>query len=670
MTRTTDSSLDISNACPAGIDALSTARVGDGRWLVLSSGSDTVRYWPVDAEDLSGASAHKYTGPGSVSSLAVARLPDNRDVVVGRAGIGLMMRWDVTRGGLPDVEIKRPALETFPLGRAPLVVVEAPAGPLAVTDCVNGGIRLWDVGGMAEAGEAFGVDAGAVWSLGVGTLPDGRPVVVSGGADRLVHRWDPLTGAELGAPISGCGRAAAIAITELPEGRGVICVLSTKGNIHRRDLLTGEPLGEQVRTGWQPGKYVSVCAGLLAAGSAGDGGVIAACTAPQSVRAWDLASGALLWELPDMASKVTGLGIACLPDGAPVIVAGDSDGLVQRFDAASGRPLGKAVWPHGWGAGVVLPTAAPDGRVIVSAGRDRSVRSFDARTGKPVGRLWRAPAYGLASAALPGGRALLAAGGPDGMACEELLSGTARVSWRGVTMWDIAVAAVPGGRTIIAGAGQDSRVYRWDGATGEMIGEPLRGHGTSVKAVVSARQEDGTPVFITGCEAGRVLRWDAASGERAGAPLSGTMGPVDDLGIVDLPDGRQVLAGVDHDALYRWDPVTGGELGPPITVGDRARILSAHVDEGGAPVAFLWIRGKGDRKGGRVAEWRLDTGRQVRRRLPGTLRAVFYDSGVRWMVLANSDGSLAIRPLPKAAQAPTAVESAAVNHRRDGEPLF
>ena len=60
-------------------------------------------------------------------------------------------------------------------------------------------------------------------------------------------------------------------------------------------------------------------------------------------------------------------------------------------------------------------------------------------------------------------------------------------------------------------------------------------------AVTVARQADGTPMFITGCEAGLVLRWDAATGERIWPPLPGTHGSVRDLAVVSLPGGRQIL---------------------------------------------------------------------------------------------------------------------------------
>jgi hypothetical protein len=49
----------------------------------------------------------------------------------------------------------------------------------------------------------------------------------------------------------------------------------------------------------------------------------------------------------------------------------------------------------------------------------------------------------------------------------------------------------------------------------------------------------------------------------------------------------------------------------------------------------------------RVERWPLDTGARIDE-LPPTVRAVHRQAGKDWMVLANTDGSLTISPLPTA----------------------
>ena len=105
-------------------------------------------------------------------------------------------------------------------------------------------------------------------------------------------------------------------------------------------------------------------------------------------------------------------------------------------------------------------------------------------------------------------------------------------------------------------------------------------------AVTVARQADGMPMFITGCEAGLVLRWDAATGERIWPPLPGTHGSVRGLEVADLADGRQVLVGLDNRALYRWDPVTG-QSPDPVPTTEWSWLAAAHAGRDGIPVALV-----------------------------------------------------------------------------------
>jgi hypothetical protein len=120
---------------------------------------------------------------------------------------------------------------------------------------------------------------------------------------------------------------------------------------------------------------------------------------------------------------------------------------------------------------------------------------------------WRTPCYALASATLADGRTVLVTANEDGIARQDVVSGTVYSpsgDEQPVTIWDVATVTLPGGRVLIAGAGHDWLVYRWDAATGEAVGEPLEGHPLSVWEVTAATQADGTPMLVTGCERGSV----------------------------------------------------------------------------------------------------------------------------------------------------------------------
>ena len=76
--------------------------------------------------------------------------------------------------------------------------------------------------------------------------------VVSGGADRMIRLWDPLTWAEVAEPVAGGRRVMMLCVVQLAGMGPVVCALRADGSVHRHDLLTGEMTGPPVRTGWQP----------------------------------------------------------------------------------------------------------------------------------------------------------------------------------------------------------------------------------------------------------------------------------------------------------------------------------------------------------------------------------------------------------------------------------
>jgi hypothetical protein len=308
------------------------------------------------------------------------------------------------------------------------------------------------------------------------------------------------------------------------------------------------------------------------------------------------------------------------------------------------------------GPTMVWPVTVPGGRTILVAERRGRARRFDAQTGEAIGdpgQPWRVSPFACTAATVRDGRTILVAAGEDGIARFDVVTGVAyppAASEQPFTIWDVAAARLPGGRVIIAGAGHDWLVYRWDAATGEAIGEPLERHRRSVKAVTAAVAPDGAPMFISGCEDGTILCWDAATGALIGEPLRGAIDVVLDLAVAGLPDGRQLLTCVDTHALHCWDLATGEPLVAPAGIGRWGQLVAARADSQGTPTAIVWMPGEGKDKDAveRVEQWRLDTGTRMEISLPVALRAVFDAGGRTWMVLGEPDGSLVIRPLPRA----------------------
>ncbi len=152
--------------------------------------------------------------------------------------------------------------------------------------------------GRRAAGQVLTGHTGRVAAVAVGALPDGTPVIVSGGGgwpDATVLVWRLADGAPVGEPLTGhTGRVAAVAVGTLPDGTPVI----------------------------------------VSGGGTGD----------DTVRVWRLADGAPVGEpLTGHRGSVVAVAVGALPDGTPVIVSGggDRDGTVRVWRLADGAPVGE-----------------------------------------------------------------------------------------------------------------------------------------------------------------------------------------------------------------------------------------------------------------------------------------------------------------------------------------
>ena len=592
--------LVIRRAVPDAVKWLASARASDGRWFVVSCGSRTVRCWPAGTADIEDAATLVCdAAKAPLMSLGLAFLPGGTDVVVARGTDDRLHRWEIASWRPLGAEVRDPLLYFPPSGR-PLMAVTGSAGePAAVANLSGGGLGRWDIATGERIGDVLGEEYGVVLALHAGAVPGLGPVVVSASGDGLISRWDPVSGTEIGEPVRSRGLMTAIVIVTLPGGP-TVCALGHDGRMYRHDLLTGEPLGEPVETGWQPGRNGIPCLGLLAAVPGTGDGVVAVSADRRSVQLWDLASGLPAGELVVLAARLGDLAVAQLPDGSPLIVTGHFDGQLLRFDARTGRPVGRSAEPHGTTAPQVVPVAAGGRDILIAHGRD-TIRLLDRRTGELLSGTWDTVGRRIAVAGQPAGGLMLAAAGLRELVRYDWPSGASRRLAAPDDLSDIAAATLADGRIVIAGAGWDGNVYRLDAATGELIGRPLP--GTSSHAV--------------------------------------------DLAVIDLPGGRQLLAGLDRHALYRWDPLTG-ESPSPAPLGEEGRFAAVHAGQDGIPVAFIHFPDEYDdlEEGRRVERWRLDKLTRVKPDPPVTLRAVFDEAGATWMILSELDGSLRIRPLP------------------------
>ena len=180
-------------------------------------------------------------------------------------------------------------------------------------------MRVWRLADGTPVGEPLTGHTGEVYAVAVGALPDGTPVIVSGGGDGTVRVWRLADGTPVGEPLTGHdGGVYAVAVGALPDGTPVIVSGGYDGTVRVWRLADGTPVGKPLHrprrrgergggrgaAGWHPGHRQR---------RRRDG----------TVRVWRLADGAPVGEpLRGHDGRVEAVAVGALPDGTPVIVSG------------------------------------------------------------------------------------------------------------------------------------------------------------------------------------------------------------------------------------------------------------------------------------------------------------------------------------------------------------
>ena len=447
---------------------------------------------------------------------------------------------------------------------------------------------------------------GRVYAVAVGALPDGTPVIISGGGDGTVRVWRTADGAPVGEPLRGHdGGVGAVAVGALPDGTPVIISGGGDGTVRVWRLADGAPVGEPLRG--HDGGVGAVAVGALPDGTPviisggwelGLGG---------TVRVWRLADGAPVGEpLRGHDGEVGAVAVGALPDGTPVIISGGWElglgGTVRVWRLADGAPVGEPLRGHDGGVGAVAVGALPDGTpVIISGGWELglggTVRVWRLADGAPVGEPLRGHDGGVgavAVGALPDGTPVIISGG------RELGGGTVRV-WRladGAPVGEplrghdggvgaVAVGALPDGTPVIIGGGRElggGTVRVWRLADGAPVGAPLRGHDGGVGAVAVGALPDGTPVIIGGGWelglGGTVRVWRLADGAPVGEPLRGHDDGVYAVAVGALPDGTPVIISGGRElgggTVRVWRTADGTPVGEPLDLPDSVQDVAVH----------------------------------------------------------------------------------------------
>ena len=99
----------------------------------------------------------------------------------------------------------------------------------------------------------------------------------------------------------------------------------------------------------------------------------------------------------------------------------------------------------------------------------------------------------------------------------------------------------------------------WDAATGQPIGEPLRGHESQVESATFS--PDGKRI-VTASRDKTARIWDASTGQPIGEPIRGHEDWV--LSATFSPDGTRIVTASRDRTARIWDAATGQPIVGPL----------------------------------------------------------------------------------------------------------
>ena len=344
-------------------------------------------------------------------------------------------------------------------------------------------------------------------------------------------------------------------------------------------------------------------------------------------RAWKLATGESVLEPVDVVQdhEVTAVAVGSGPNGLPVAVTGDRNGIVRVWDVQSGQQLGPPMEGHKGGVRAVAIGTGRHGRSLaVSGSAGYTVRVWDLESVRPIGNPleghtdWvRAVAIGTGR----DGRSLAVSGSDDNTVRVWDLESVRPIGnlLEGHTDWVRAVAIGTGrdGRSLAVSGSDDNTVRVWDLESLRPVGNPLEGHKRGVRAVAIGTGRDGRSLAVSGSDDNTVRVWDLESLRPVVNPLEGHGRTVSSVAIAAAVDGRARVVSGSHDSTVRvWELPAGQPAETTPEVQDWVSSVAVGVGANNRPVA---VSGGYD---GAVRLWNLASGELIAGPLEGHVGGV------------------------------------------------
>lgn len=487
---------------------------------------ESVILWDVDSMQPIGEPLQGLTGWTG----EIAFSPDGEKLA---CGFGNVIIWDLS-GEQPIVEPLKGNTDNV------MTIAFSPDGKTLATagEGLDQDIILWDVESKQPIGEPLEGHTSGISTIAFS--PDGK-TLASGSWDRTIRLWDVVSGQTLGQPLSAhIARITGIAYS--PDGKILVSV-SEDGAIVLWNLegkgYSGEMLPLQNRR-------------LVSGGLSADGKTLATIDDKGTITLIDVASGQPVGDpLEGQGDQVFRLAIS--PDGKTLASVGGDDSI-NLWNSSSGMQIAGPLQGHSCredSCGEIALVFSPDGKILASGGlgEDSDVILWDVASGQPIGGPLQTNIRYVTSVAFSPDGKTLAAGFEGGVLLWDVDSRQRLYELlRGHTDWVMSVAISPDGTTLASG-GNDGNIILWDIASGQIIGDPLRGYAAD--GITSVAFSPNGKVLASGFTDGTISLWEVANGKPLGPALQGHTHMV--WRVVFSPDGKYLVSGAEDGSGFIWD---------------------------------------------------------------------------------------------------------------------
>jgi WD40 repeat protein/tetratricopeptide (TPR) repeat protein len=318
-----------------------------------------------------------------------------------------------------------------------------------------------------------------------------------------------------------------------------------------------------------------------------DGRTLAMAHDSGAIILWDVIGGRLL-DLPQHNELYVAESVAFSPDGK-TLALGFADGTVALWDMTTRTlqgplRLSESERPSGFLASLVF---SPDGRTL-ALHFYRNVFLWDVASRQPLDQ----------RLTLHGNDVVSVAFSPD----STILASS---DWKTLNLWDVATrqplgrlpldgslwqqnfSFSPDGKVLalggcsggLSGHCRIGEIQLWDVATRRPLGEPLRGHASTVTVV--AFSPDGKLLASIGI--GRtIILWNLASRQPLATLFTAYTKYVTSVAL--SPDGKTMATGTAENAIILWDLASRQPLGAPLT-GHNSIVRSVAFSPNGTILA-------------------------------------------------------------------------------------